>query len=717
MFLTGRFLTLLSLVLFAAFTQSCGPRLSSEAQEYLSTSVEVPECTTEYTYANSINISAQAKFFKRGTEAVIVDNKIKNLILSDPLINALPIPYAEVAIYSSDKKLVQCGLTDFDGNLVSLSDMNQPLKIPDTVQSYIIRVYARANIIMPNKGFIANASVKEDPYTNKVYYIENTFSSDGVNTTPIDLTAYARQTDNVAIKGGAFNIYNNFIQTYTYLDESLTVPDAELTCLSTKFSMYWKAGFNPFQYEYPSADPNTLVNSSYYKHETDSLFISGGQVGDVSLANTDHFDDFASIHEMGHFIEDQCGRFDTPGGGHAIIVRIDGRLAWHEAWANYFAGVVTNKRQTSINPEISSYLASSPTGDLTWSFLFNSFGFSDSVQNVGNGTGFTMDLKKPGTSPGEWQIAPYFGVTFDQVNPTLYPGEGHFREGAITRALFKMTVPQATLCTSCGSAVFASSTVLFNTMWQAFDAQGGMGDSTNHFSSSNQFLEKVKTLVGAVTWATGVKGTAEAEALHLFSDHNLASVSKKYVTNFSGTDYLNWVPLGHKLQQTACAKPTMIQARSDDPSLTGINSDQRYSNHFYTLDPSVLSGLNSISVTFTKAAPTGTNTDHDIIIFEEAYRFNGDYACTGTESDDGVCSTNQYSASRGTNAFIVASNRAAASSLGTSYAKSISNLATKLDPTKKYLLNIRAYTAGKSIGNATSYTYSLSSNLGTLCPE
>ena len=357
MVFTSRILTLTILFLFAAFTQSCGPRLSSEAQEFLSTSVEVPECTTAFTYTDSINVSTQAVFFKRTTEPVIVDNKIKNMILSDPIVDPLPIPYAEVAIYTeADKKLVQCGMTDFDGNLTSLS--GGALTIPDTPQSYIIRVYARANVQMPNKHFMANAAVKEDPYTNKVYYIEDTFTSDGVATTPIELIAYARQTDDVAIKGGAFNIYNNFIQAYTYLDENLTaIPDAELTCLSTKFSMYWKAGFNPVQYEYPSSDPQTLDNTSYYKSDTDSFYITGGQLGDISLSNTDHFDDFASIHEMGHFIEDQCGRFDTPGGTHSIIVRMDGRLMWHEAWANFLAALVTNTRQDYLNPELANKLS------------------------------------------------------------------------------------------------------------------------------------------------------------------------------------------------------------------------------------------------------------------------------------------------------------------------------------------------------------------------
>lgn len=713
MVFTSRILILSTLFLFTAFIQSCGPRLSSEAQEYLSTTDEVPECTTNFTYTDSINVATRAVFYKRTTEPVIVDNKIKNMILSDPIITPLPIPYAEVAVYTSDKQLVQCGVTDFDGNLMGLS--GGALTIPDTPQSYIIRVYARANKVMPNKGFIANAAVKEDPYSERVYYLEDYFDSDGVNTTPIELIAYARQTEDVNIKGGAFNIYNNFIQAYTYLDENLSVPDAELSCLSTKFSMYWKAGFNPYQYEYPTADPNTLDNSSYYKYETNSFFITGGQLGDISLANTDHFDDFASIHEMGHFIEEQCGRFDTPGGFHSIIIRVDSRLAWHEGWANYFAAVVTNTRQSFLNPELKNRLASGPTDDKSWSYLFNSFGFSDSVQNVGNGTGFTMDLKKPGTAPGEWQVAPYFGVPFDQVNPSLYPGEGHFREGAISRALFKMSTDPTTLCSSCGSSVFASSPVTFNSMWQAFDANGGMGDSTNSFSNSNQFLENLKTILTPATWTSSVKGVADAEALQLFSDNNLAVVSGTYTTIVSGTTHLNWVPPGHTLLQTACSKPTILQARSDDPAFTGINSDQRYSNHFYMIDPSLLSGLNTISVSFLKL--TGTNTDHDLIIYEEDYRFNGDYSCDVAETDTGSCPSNNYIPSRGTNEHVIASNRSTAATLGTSYTKSISNLSVKLDPTKKYLLNIRAYTANKSLSAATAYKYSLSSNLGTLCPE
>jgi hypothetical protein len=62
---TVKNLILILFITFTAFSQSCGPRLSSEAKEFLSQSEEVPECTTDFTYSNSINIAGDAKFFKQ----------------------------------------------------------------------------------------------------------------------------------------------------------------------------------------------------------------------------------------------------------------------------------------------------------------------------------------------------------------------------------------------------------------------------------------------------------------------------------------------------------------------------------------------------------------------------------------------------------------------------------------------------------------------------
>lgn len=697
--------------------QSCGPRLSSEAYELLSGSQEPPECLKSFTYTSPLTVNAVARFYKRDTDIIVLNNKITNMILTDPLNTPLPIPYAEVAVYDQNKNLVQCGVTDFNGNLQGLN--NSPLTIPAKAESYIIHVYARTRYTMPNKGFKAIASVKENIYSQKVHRIETTFSTDGYNISPIILTAYARQTDDLEIRGGAFNIYNNFIQAYTFLDNDLNlIASNDLQCLSTPFNIYWKAGFNPYQYVYPQADPSTIPdNSSYYDKNTKSLFITGGQVGDVSLANTDHFDDFATIHEMGHFIEHQCGRL-TKGGSHQLIVRIDQRLAWHEAWANYFAALVMNKRLQFLNPQLNNKFLNNVnnTGDLAWSYLYNSVGFSDSFQNIGNGTGFLMDFKKPGTAPGEWQIGSYYGLPFDQINSSLYPGEGHTREGAISRGLFKMSVSSTTLCTSCGTAVFPANPLNFNYIWYSMNSITGFSSINQPFIGSNLFLETLKTTVGNGFWNTYLKPVVNSEALQVFSDNHLSSTDKKYVSTIGGTDYLNWIPFGHKLLvNNACANLTSIQPRNDDPTFTGGNSDQRYSNHFYTLDPLTLIGLDSITVSFTK--DNGTNTDFDLLIFNDGYHFNEDYSCSGSLNSYGTCSNNTYIATRNISSHVAAYNRNTSPTLSGTYTKTINNLSVRLDPTKKYILNIRAYTAGKGISTATSYIYSINSNLGTLCPQ
>ena len=157
--------------------------------------------------------------------------------------------------------------------------------------------------------------------------------------------------------------------------------------MNTRINVYWKAGFNPFQYYYPDADPSTLGSNSYYHHDGDKgLYITGGSLGNTSIVNTDHFDDYVIIHELGHFIEDHCGQLITPGGKHFMTSRIEPQLAWSEGWANYIAGQVMYSNLAEINPEFEARMSQAGFGasDLKWSFLSTTWGFSDSQLNVGN---------------------------------------------------------------------------------------------------------------------------------------------------------------------------------------------------------------------------------------------------------------------------------------------------------------------------------------------
>lgn len=687
---------------------SCAPLKNSKYEEYLSLRYEIEPCTTNFVYSQTTVLTGTASYYKRGINLVVQDAKLVNMHLGDPMVEPLPIRSAEVAVYDWNKQLVQCGITDDDGQLKALDGSD--LLIPKTAGNYSVRVYSRINKILTYGGkpdFEMNVAVKKDIYTNELYFIEAGIYNDGISEPSTELRAYARQSDSLEVNGGAFNILNAIYSGYDYIRTE--TGNVNTTCLSDKLNVYWKAGFNPFQYYYSDRDPSTLASNSYYDQTNDSLYITGGQLGDMAIARTDHFGDYVILHEFAHHVENKCGSLLSPGGTHAVLSRIDPRLAWSEGWANYFSAKVLFKDISILVPEFTQKVLTSGIVNTNWTYFFASEGFSDSVQNVGNGSGFMFDLKKDGKNPDSWQVGSFYGIPFDKVDPTKYPGEGHFREGAITRGLFKLTT-QCGVSGTCIDSV-SGTAIGFDLMWKSMDKITGLGSSSYPFKSSETFLQILKNdFVSPATWTSSYKAFNEAttsEALHLFTDGAF--------TSGTGVTAINkWVPYGTPLMTTtagACSNGVYyIEPRPDDPVLTATNSDQRYSNHFYLVDLNQLSGLDSLSVTFTKRNISGTNTEFDILLFQEDYFFNSDYSCTAVSNDE--CTA--YSASRGITSEVVKSDRRSGLALTT---KTITGLSA-LDHSKRYLLNIRAYTANKSINTVTAYEYTITTNNGatTICP-
>ncbi len=693
-----RFYTYLFAFLF--LSAGCTPLKNSHFSEFLSLKYEVPECNTTYTYNSTTTLFGTAKFIKRGVNLVTQFEtvsgaqvlKLKNMTQGDPLAEPLPIKFAEIAVYNAQNEIVQCGKTNASGDLKGM-DASSNLLIPAKAGKYTVRVLARINHGLSR--VTVNTVIKQDKYTNEVYYISTVANSNAVDDSNVTLTAFARQTDSLGVEGGAFNILNSIFTSYEFLNANVSTDP--ISCLNNKFNVFWKLGFNPAQYVYPDKQPGLLPTSTFYDQNIQSLFIAGGKLGNFSFEAAAHFDDYVIIHELAHHIENVCGSLITPGGSHYIITRTDPRLAWAEGWANYFAAQVMHDSIIKINPEFSPKMAATGITDTNWTYLFASEGFSDSLQNIGSGSGFMFDLKKPGNNPDSWQVGSYIGQPFDKVDPTRFPGEGHFREGAITRGIFK-------LANNCGSNCISGPRIFFDKIWQAMDKIRGIGQSNFTFKSSADFMERLRQIVTPGLWAPykTFNELATSEALHLFKDgaFTAASVNK-------------WVPYGTYLTNFtagACAAGTFhIEPRVDDPVLTGTNSDQRYSNHFYTVDFSLLAGLDEISVTFIPNG--GTPTEFDILLFEEGYLFNGDYLCPSFASDGTTCTTS-YVASRSTNANVVKSDRRS----GSISTKVIRDLRL-LNPNKRYLLNIRAYTANKSINSTTDYTYQIRNQNGdNICP-
>lgn len=82
------------------------------------------------------------------------------------------------------------------------------------------------------------------------------------------------------------------------------------------------------------------LGTSFYSTGQDSLFL----LGDADV-DTEEFDDHVTMHEWGHYFEDNFSRSDSVGGSHAIGESLDARLAFGEGWATALSGIVLQEPQ------------------------------------------------------------------------------------------------------------------------------------------------------------------------------------------------------------------------------------------------------------------------------------------------------------------------------------------------------------------------------------
>jgi hypothetical protein len=648
-------------------------------------------CSTSTTYASAVTITGTATFYKRGLDVTQSGGAVAQMTLGAPISTPLPIKFAEIQVLDSAGNLVQCGKTDSVGALKAL-DGTSALTISNAAGSYTVQVLSRSNqtltVPMGKTEFKFLTSIKSDLYSNSVYKITKSITSIGSGSISASLIAYARESESSEILGGAFNIYNSLLTTYEYLAQNTGT--SNLICMSSKLDVYWKQGFNPAQYIYPSEDPSTLGTVSFYVHGDKQLFINGGLLGNVTTKDTDHFDDAVIIHELGHYVEDVCGKMDSTGGTHYGLYRIDPRLSWSEGWGNFFGAHMIRNNLAKLNSDLAANLPASG-----WLHYLDTEGYNDGAVTSGVSL-ILLNLTKAGSNPESVNTSQ--GVrSYDKVNATLYPGEGHTREVSIARSLFKGTNTCTTLC---------SNTNYFAYYWLAFenDITGiGMGKPNYPFRSSARFYNRLnQAFVNASTTTP-----ASIDSILNTDEAQQRNGNSNYVVGGS----LIWPPYAVRLTNngaTPCTNSLKIQPRQDSASVTDSLSDQRYSNHFYLIDLSILPGITEINLTATKNA--GTSTDIDLILYNEGYKFTED---CGAYDTGGNCITFQ----KKTASDMARSDRRVASTTSTSFTKQLTTISS-LNSSSYYLLDVRAYTAGQTILGTTDYTYTLKDQTGAyLCPS
>lgn len=82
------------------------------------------------------------------------------------------------------------------------------------------------------------------------------------------------------------------------------------------------------------------LSASFYSSGIDSLFL----LGDANV-DTEEFDDHVTMHEWGHYFEDNFSRSDSIGGPHRIGESLDARLAFGEGFATAMAAIVLENQQ------------------------------------------------------------------------------------------------------------------------------------------------------------------------------------------------------------------------------------------------------------------------------------------------------------------------------------------------------------------------------------
>jgi len=366
------------------------------------------------------------------------------------------IPHAEFHVYDSAGNQIQQGETDSTGYANFI--------IPRTLGTYSLKVYSRA------LNSYIKVSVLSDIYTNQPYAITKNFTinsgnqASGTSGSPYTgfTTLYAEADENVApnIEGGAFNILYDIYLANEYIRNETgrnTVPSTTSNnttwWVANKVTAYWKAGFNPYTYIYSGSTSGV----SFYSQGTNNLFILGGINGNVRTADTDHFDDSVILHEYGHFLEDNYGNSQSPGGSHDGNFIIDPRLAWSEGWANYFQSAVIS--QTDDVP-----------GTDRPKYYIDTYGYKTSDADSSGGLAVVFNLAQAAAS-----------ATKDNITAGTAANEGNFREVSIARTLYKSTrdIAQVYTGTKYGGGIS------FTEVWKTFS--GEMSALSTSLSNTSSF--------------------------------------------------------------------------------------------------------------------------------------------------------------------------------------------------------------------------------------
>lgn len=500
---------------------------------------------------------------------------------------ALAIPFAEYHIYNSQNQRIQQGETSTSGFIQA--------QIPKTAGTYTLKVFSRALNSQLRVSVLDNLTDFAPHFVAHRFQVsENDF---GATLALPEIYAQADESVSSKTEGGAFNIYYNVLLANEFIRRNIgksninQVGNTQEWWVAEKVQIFWTAGFNPYSYFGYASN-----GMSFYSPNERRLFILGGMLGNMSAADTDHFDDSVILHEYGHFLEDAYGNSQSPGGSHDGRSTIDPRLAWSEGFANYLQAAILTGAEASHAGASEGRIPQNKK----FHYYVDTYGHSGSNQS---GIGIAFNLLAASND------------SYDNVSSEL-DGNGSFREISVARTLYKITRNTSETF----NLTFNGGGVLFADFWKVFAGEDKNGANnraprTHSLRNTNQYpiahAELFHELLNKII-TPGSQYTRIMEA------------EKQRTTVF---DYAR--PLSRS--NNACAIPFNGATRD-------INkSHQQRSNDFYLFYHDGSNNTLSLNM-------SGNTPDLDLILYEKFYVYFEDANWTTGKSSPYIAKQSRTSA-------------------------------------------------------------------------
>ncbi len=265
-------------------------------------------------------------------EFALPNANCRGLNLDNPELR--PIRGVTVQLFDSSDNFLDSTISGSDGSY-SFADV-------DANQDVYVRVRAELKSSAPAAWDVevrdnVDNSASPPPLATRPLYVVDfpTFNTGSTHISDADYTATTGW-------GGSFYTSPRQAAPFAILDaimdgmEMITAVDA--TATFPPLDVFWS--INNKLVQGPANIDGGELGTSFYRGDIDSLFLLGDAGTDtVAGTDTEEFDDHVTMHEWGHYFEDNFSRSDSIGGAHTIGETLDPRVAFGEGFATALAAI------------------------------------------------------------------------------------------------------------------------------------------------------------------------------------------------------------------------------------------------------------------------------------------------------------------------------------------------------------------------------------------